>query len=83
MAKIPLAIFTYSLAHLSHCEKIKFYYTLKGRDQKPGIVFTTNSEQLGKAVLLVPKPGWQKMRDFLTKWNCDYQQRVVFEEVAS
>lgn len=75
----PVAIYTYSIAHLTHCEKIKFYYTLKGRDKKKGILDTTDSEQLGKGVLLVPQTSWSAMADFLADWRCPFKRRVVFE----
>ena len=80
---LPLAIYTYSIAHLTHCQKIKFYYGLKGRDKKKGLLENTNTEQLGKGVLLVPKESWQQVTSFLQDWDCRYKTRIVFTQEAA
>ena len=43
----------YSTSHLNSTDKVKFYYALKGRDGKSGIVKQLNIRQLAKSVLLV------------------------------
>ena len=39
-------LFTYSLSHLTYSDKIRFYYALKGRDGKSGIVKDYMSNRL-------------------------------------
>ena len=73
-------IFTYSLEHLLKKDKIRFYYALKGRDGKSGIVTEYNIEQLGRAVLLVDEKQAKDVKEFLEFWKCAYQERRVFVE---
>lgn len=70
-------IFTYSTEHLLKKDKVRFYYALKGRDGKTGIVKRCNIEQLGRAVLLVPNKNAEDVDGFLKFWKCEYQQREV------
>jgi len=48
-------IFIYSLTHLAVKDKVRFYYALKGRDGKSGIIKQYNIEQLAKGVLIIDK----------------------------
>jgi len=50
---IEKALYTYSLKHLKIKDKVRFYYALKGRDGKTGIIKLYSIEQLAKGVLLV------------------------------
>ncbi len=70
-------IFTYSTEHLLKKDKVRFYYALKGRDGKTGIVKRCNIEQLGRTVLLVPNKNAEDVNGFLKFWKCEYQQREV------
>jgi hypothetical protein len=71
-------IFTYSTEHLPKKDKVRFYYALKGRDGKTGIVKRCSIEQLGRTVLLVPTKFAQDAHGFLQYWKCEYQSRDVF-----
>ncbi len=73
-------IFTYSTEHLLKKDKVRFYYALKGRDGKTGIVKRCKIEQLGRAVLLVPEKFASDVDEFLRFWKCEYQQRTVLVE---
>jgi len=73
-------IFTYSTEHLLKKDKIRFYYALKGRDGKSGIVKALKIEQLGRAVLLVSIKNSAEVNDFLTLWKCKYEKRKVLVE---
>ncbi len=75
LAKI---IFSYAIIHLKVKDKVRFYYALKGRDGKSGVLKFYNIEQLGKTVLLVDKKQEQAVEQFLTQWKCKYQKREVF-----
>lgn len=73
-------IFTYSIEHLLKKDKIRFYYALKGRDGRSGIVKSCRIFQLGRAVLLVPAKFEKEVDDFLKYWKCKYQKRNVLVE---
>lgn len=73
-------IFTYSTQHLLKKDKIRFYYALKGRDGKSGIVKSLKIEQLGRAVLLVSSKNADEVDDFLKLWKCKYEKRKVLVE---
>ncbi len=74
-------IFTYSTEHLAKKDKVRFYYALKGRDGKTGIVKNAEIEQLGRAVLFVKEKHWQEVSEFLQYWNCAFSKREVFVKV--
>jgi hypothetical protein len=73
----PMMIFTYNTEHLPKKDKVRFYYALKGRDGKTGIVKRCRIEQLGRTVLLVPMKFAQDAHGFLQYWKCEYQSREV------
>jgi hypothetical protein len=74
---VPMVIFTYNTEHLLKKDKVRFYYALKGRDGKSGIVKRCHIEQLGRTVLLVPEKFAQDANGFLQYWKCEYQSREV------
>ena len=73
------ALFTYSIEHLAIKDKVRFYYALKGRDGKSGIVKQYKIEQLGRAVLFVPENFADDVESFLKFWKCEYQRERVLE----
>jgi hypothetical protein len=73
-------IFMYSIEHLLKKDKIRFYYALKGRDGKTGIVKELKIEQLGRAVLLVNAGHEKHVSEFLNYWKCKFQKRKVLVE---
>lgn len=73
-------LFTYSLTHLSASEKVRFYYALKGRDGKSGIVKDYHIQQLGRTVLLVPSPFGVDVESFLNLWRCSLTKKQVMIE---
>jgi hypothetical protein len=73
-------IFTYSIDHLLKKDKIRFYYALKGRDGRSGIVQRCRIEQLGRAVLLVPSKFEPHVAEFLAFWKCRFSSRRVLVE---
>lgn len=75
---VPCVIFTYSTEHLLKKDKIRFYYALKGRDGKSGIVKRCRIDHLGRTVLLVPNQFAAEVDEFLRFWKCEYQRKEVF-----
>lgn len=73
----PCVIFTYSTEHLPYKDKVRFYYALKGRDGKTGIVKHCRIDQLGRTVLLVSEHHAAEVEAFLTFWKCAFQKREV------
>ena len=74
----PKVIFSYSIEHLEKKDKIRFYYALKGRDGKSGIVKQYKIHQLGRAVLLVEEKYAKDVEEFLTLWKCKFKKIEVF-----
>ena len=70
-------IFSYSTSHLEYKDKIRFYYALKGRDGKSGIINDYKIEQLGKTVLFVKLNQVEDVRQFLNQWKCEYHTKEV------
>lgn len=71
-------IYTYSTEHLAKKDKVRFYYALKGRDGKSGIVKSLRIEQLGRTVLLVNEKYREDMEQFIRVWNLPYSVRKAF-----
>jgi hypothetical protein len=69
---------SYSLRHLAQKDKVRFFYALKGRGGKEGIIARLRIEQLGKTVLLVDASKASELRDFLHYWRCDLRQKEVW-----
>ena len=73
-------LFTYSLTHLTASDIIRFYYALKGRDGKTGVVKEYHIAQLGRTVLLVPSPFASDVESFLKLWKCSMMKKRVMIE---
>jgi hypothetical protein len=71
-------LFTYTLLHLPQNDKVRFFYALKGRDGKSGIIKTAKIDQLGKTVLLVDASRATELRDFLRYWRCTPSEQEVW-----
>jgi len=81
---IPMVLFGYSTRHLLKKDKIRFYYALKGRDGKSGIIKRTDAVHLGKTVILAPLAHDQEIQEFLNYWGCPYsRRRITVEEETS
>lgn len=70
----------YSTSHLNSTEKVKFYYALKGRDGKSGILKQLNVEQLAKSVLLAEHHHHEDLQGFFKYWECPITVKKVFVE---
>lgn len=74
---ISMVLFSYSTEHLLKKDKIRFYYALKGRDGKSGIVKDYHIEQPGRTVLLVPEVYAKDTEKFLNQWECKFDKKEV------
>ena len=70
-------IYTYSLKHLPKKDKVRFFYALKGRNGKKGILERLRIEQLGRCVLLVPVKEGKEVDEFFDYWQCKYKKKHV------
>ena len=83
--KIPgnlkeFALFSYPINHLEKKDKVRFYYALKGRDGKSGIIKMYEIEQVARGALIVPISHKEDVASFLEGWGCKYEIRRVFLE---
>lgn len=72
-----MLIYTYSTEHLLKKDKVRFYYALKGRDGKSGIVKSMKIDHLGRTVLMVPFSFESEIQEFFRLWNLPFEKRKV------
>ena len=70
-------IYTYSLKHLPKKDKVRFFYALKGRNGKKGILERLNIDQLGRTVLLASSNKEKEIDEFFNYWRCKTKKRRV------
>jgi hypothetical protein len=70
-----MLIYTYSTEHLPKKDKVRFYYALKGRDGKTGIVKEMKIVHLGRTVLMIPERFDSDIQQFMKIWNLPYERR--------
>lgn len=76
-------VVSYGSSHLAGTMKVQFYYALNGRGRNKGLVHITDSEFLGKGVLLVPEKHISNVKVFFAKWNCPIKVYKVEVGVAN
>jgi hypothetical protein len=72
-----MVLFTYATKSLSAKDKVRFYYALKGRDGKTGIVKGLRLDHVGKCVLLVPSKHDEEIQEFFQLWNIPATRRKI------
>lgn len=70
-------LFLYNLAHLPTKDKVRFYYGLKGRDGKSGIINQLQIQQLARGALLVEQKKASLVEAFLRDWRCSFDTKEV------
>ncbi len=73
-------IYVYNSSHLTPTERVKFFYALKGRNGKPGILDSTQSIFLAKAVISTPKESVTEIEAFLNTWKCKFSTKKTSNE---
>lgn len=68
-----MLLINYDSYWLSNTGKVKFYYALKGRGGKSGVIKYYNIEFLGKGVLLVPRTHKKDIISFFETWKIPYK----------
>jgi hypothetical protein len=80
---VEYSMFTYSIDHLEQKDKVLFYYALKGRDGKSGILKDCRIHQLGRTVILVPETLSSGFSEFLAHWKCPFRKKEIIIEEKS
>ena len=70
-------LYLYKLTHLPTKDKVRFYYGLKGRDGKSGLIKKHNIIQLARGALLVTQNQAEAVRSFLKEWGCETEEKEV------
>ncbi len=73
----PYILVIYAIEHLASTDKVRFYYGLKGRDGKSGIVKEWGLRHLARGALLVPASSHEQTLNFLQEWQCKYATKEV------
>lgn len=73
-------LFTFSTQKFLKKDKIRFYYALKGRDGKSGVMKATKAEHLGSAVILAGVKYEKEWEDFFNLWKIPFKKKRVLVE---
>lgn len=68
-------LYTYSIDHLAQKDKVLFYYALKGRDGKGGMLSKQGVVQLGRTAILIPLGLSEEFNEFLDLWRCNFASK--------
>lgn len=73
------ALFWYSLAGLSHAQKVKFNYLLAGRTGMKGIIKELNGERLASGAIKIPIQKSLEFEEILTQNNIQHKKKDILE----
>jgi predicted nucleotidyltransferase len=66
-----LSLFKYNLKPLNKSQRMRFYYSLYGRDKKGGIVKEFNLIKFSDTLLLCPTENMEKLKEFFESWKIE------------
>jgi len=66
-------LFKFSYSNLTSSEKVRFIYSLRGRDKRGGILKKLNALELAAGVVLVPVNATFEFKEFLLQWKIEYE----------
>jgi len=69
-------LFTYNLQGKSKSERMRFYYSLYGRNSV-GMLNKLKAEKYTDTVILCPTSTQTEMREFLTSWKVEFKEKSV------
>ncbi len=70
-------LFSYSTGHLQEKDRIRFFYALKGRNGKKGMMDLVGAERFGRSVLIVPQKRSVDFKQFFKEWGCCFKELPV------
>lgn len=70
---IPSFLVTYSLQGLSHTDKTRFGYALRGRKSGEGLLISLGARMAGRNSLIVPAGRLSTLQEFFSQWKVSYQ----------
>lgn len=70
-------MFTYSTKELTQTDKVKFHYSLKGRNGTPGLLKRVIGNHIGGAVIIVPKEHESLVVEFFQKWEIPFEKKTL------
>lgn len=73
-----MALVNYSINHLQNKDKIRFYYALKGRDGRSGMVKLMKAIYLNRSVIMVRAKFSKEIKEFLGFWRCNYKILYIY-----
>ena len=76
-------IYVYNSSHLTSTERVKFFYALKGRNGKPGVLDSTQSIFLAKSVISVAQTNAKEIENFLKTWKCKFSIKKTSKETPT
>ncbi len=69
-------LFHYSLQKKNKSERMRFYYSLYGRNS-PGILNNLNAVKFAETILLCPVENKEKMKEFLESWKIEFREMPI------
>lgn len=73
-------LFSFSTAHLSATDKIRFFYALNGRERKSGISARYELSHLGPTIILCPVGFEKELSAFFVYWGCPCNKASLWIE---
>ena len=68
-----LIMFNYKLKGKNNSERMRFYYSLYGRNSI-GMLERLNAVKYTDTIILCPVENLEKMREFLNSWNLEFKE---------
>ncbi len=66
-------LFRFSYSSLTGSEKVRFIYSLRGRNKDGGMLKELNAIELAAGVVLVPVNATFEFKEFLSRWGIEYE----------
>ncbi|HHI01447.1 MAG TPA: nucleotidyltransferase domain-containing protein [Thermococcus litoralis] len=70
-------LFKFSYSNLTSSEKVRFIYSLRGRNKREGILQKLNALELATGIVLVPVHATFEFKEFLSRWKIEYEYAPI------
>lgn len=71
-------IFKYDLSKLTKSERMRFYYSLYGRNKQKGMLKELNAKKFSDSIILSPIKTSEQTKSYLNTWKIKYIEIPVF-----